>query len=175
MSESSTIALRPATLADVSLLRRWDEQPQVIAADPNDDWGWEVELARTPAWREQLIAELDGRPIGFIQIIDPAQEDSHYWGDVPDHLRAIDIWIGEPTELGKGYGTTMMRLALARCFADPQVTAVLIDPLTSNTRAHRFYQRLGFTFLKHRRFGDDDCSVYRLDRATWSEVNAQAV
>jgi hypothetical protein len=78
MPESSAIALRPATLADVNLLRRWDEQPQVVAADPNDDWGWEVELARTPRWREQLIAELDGRPIGFIQIIDPAEEDSHY-------------------------------------------------------------------------------------------------
>ncbi|WOD39795.1 GNAT family N-acetyltransferase [Nodosilinea sp. E11] len=170
MSEPSPIALRFATLDDVSLLRHWDEQPQVVAADPNDDWEWEVELAHTPAWREQLIAELEGRPIGFIQIIDPAQEDSHYWGEVPDNLRAIDIWIGEPTELGKGYGTTMMRLALARCFADPNVTAVLIDPLTSNTRAHRFYQRLGFKFLEHRPFGDDDCSVYRLDRATWSEV-----
>ncbi|WOD39940.1 GNAT family N-acetyltransferase [Nodosilinea sp. E11] len=158
MSESSNLALRPAILADVSLLRRWEKQPHIAAAGI-DDWGWDVELARTPAWREQLIAELDGRPIGFIQIIDPDQEDSHYWGDVADHLRAIDIWIGEPTELGKGYGTTMMRLALARCFADPQVTAVLIDPLTSNTRAHRFYQRLGFTFLEHRRFGDDDCSV----------------
>jgi aminoglycoside 6'-N-acetyltransferase len=170
MSESSDLTLRPATLADVSLLRHWDEQPQVVAADPNDDWAWEVELARTPAWREQLIAELKGRPIGFIQIIDPAQEDSHYWGEVADHLRAIDIWIGEPTELGKGYGTTMMRLALARCFADPQVTAVLIDPLTSNTRAHRFYQRLGFKFLEHRCFGDDDCTVYRLDRNDWANA-----
>lgn len=174
MPESSAIALRPATLGDIALLRRWDEQPQVVAADPNDDWDWEVELARTPAWREQLIAELGGRPIGVVQIIDPAQEDSHYWGEVPANLRAIDIWIGEPTELGKGYGTTMMRLALARCFAAPLVTAVLIDPLDINTRAHRFYQRLGFTFLEHRRFGDDDCSVYRLDRATWAEFNAKA-
>ncbi|WP_081972521.1 GNAT family N-acetyltransferase [Leptolyngbya sp. KIOST-1] len=112
MPESSDLALRPAILADVGLLRHWDEQPHVNAADPNDDWGWEVELGRTPAWREQFIAELKGRPIGFLQIIDPAQEDSHYWGEVPAHLRAIDIWIGEPTELGKGYGTTMMKLAL---------------------------------------------------------------
>ena len=93
---------------------------------------------------------------------------------MPANLRAINIWIGEPTELGKGYGTTMMRLALARCFADPLVTAVLIDPLDINTLAHRFYQRLGFTFLEHRRFGDDDCSVYRLNRATWAEFNAKA-
>jgi hypothetical protein len=54
--------LRPATAADLALLRHWDEQPHVIAASPNDDWGWEVELNRSPDWREQLIAELDGRP-----------------------------------------------------------------------------------------------------------------
>jgi aminoglycoside 6'-N-acetyltransferase len=118
--------LRPATPADLNLLQLWDEQPHVIAADPNDDWHWEVELDRTPDWREQLIAEIEGRPIGFIQIIDPAREDSHYWGEIAATLRAIDIWIGEETDLGKGYGTKMMQLALARCFADPAVTAVLI-------------------------------------------------
>jgi aminoglycoside 6'-N-acetyltransferase len=159
--------LRPATSADLELLRYWDEQPHVIASDPNDDWGWEVELERTPDWREQLIAEIGGSPIGFIQIIDPAREDSHYWGDVPDNLRAIDIWIGEKANLGKGYGTQMMQLALTRCFANVMVTAVLIDPLASNTRAHRFYERLGFQFVEHRQFGDDYCCVYSLKRTDW--------
>ncbi|MBB3062669.1 GNAT family N-acetyltransferase [Microbulbifer rhizosphaerae] len=160
--------LRPATPADLDLLRHWDEQPHVIAADPNDDWGWEMELARNPDWREQLIAELDSRPIGFMQIINPALEDSHYWGDVPENLRAIDIWIGEARDLGRGYGTRMMELALDRCFADPAVTAVLIDPLASNVRAHRFYERIGFRFLERRRFGEDDCFVFRLERAEYS-------
>jgi aminoglycoside 6'-N-acetyltransferase len=58
--------------------------------------------------------------------------------DVPANLRAIDIRIGEARDLGKGYGTVMMRLALGRCFADPAVTAVLIDPLKTNRRAHPF-------------------------------------
>jgi hypothetical protein len=44
------------------------------------------------------------------------------------------------------------------------VTAILIDPLASNVRAHRFYERLGFRFVERRRFGDDDCVVYVLDR-----------
>lgn len=48
----------------------WDEEPQVVESDLNDDWGGEVELARDSDWREQLIAEIDGRSIGFIQIID---------------------------------------------------------------------------------------------------------
>ena len=156
--------LRPATLADLELLRRWDEQAHVVASDPNDDWGWESELDRFPDWREQLIAEVDGRPVGFMQIIDPRREETHYWGDVPENLRAIDIWIGEESDLGKGYGTSMMKLALTRCFAEPSVSAVLIDPLASNWRAHRFYERLGFRFVERRRFGNDECLVYRLDR-----------
>ncbi len=46
------INLRLATLADLDLLRHWDEQPHVVDSDPNDDWGWEVELDRAPEWRE---------------------------------------------------------------------------------------------------------------------------
>lgn len=162
------IRLRPAQLNDLSLLAHWDKQAHNIAADPNDDWNWLVELGRSPAWREQLIAELDGRPIGFLQIIDPKEEESHYWGQVAPHLRAIDIWIGEEEDLGKGYGTLMMQLALQRCFDDPLVTAVLIDPLESNVKAHRFYERLGFQFQEKRLFGEDHCLVYRLDRTVWA-------
>jgi aminoglycoside 6'-N-acetyltransferase len=160
--------LRPATFEDLPMLRGWDEQPHVVASDPDDDWNWETELAHRPDWREMLIAEQDGRPIGFLQIIDPAREESQYWGDVPDGLRAIDIWIGASADLGKGYGTQMMRLALARCFADPGVSAVLIDPLASNVRAHRFYERIGFRFVERRRFGDHDCFVYRLERGAFA-------
>jgi hypothetical protein len=83
---------------------------------------------------------------------------------VAPSLRAIDIWIGEADDLGRGHGTRMMRLAVARCFADPAVTAILIDPLESNTRAHPFYERLGFRYVEHRWFGEDYCRVYRLDR-----------
>jgi aminoglycoside 6'-N-acetyltransferase len=154
-------------------LNRWDQQPHVIQSDPNDDWHWEIELMRNPAWRDQLVAELNGRPIGFIQIIDPANEDSHYWGEVGENLRAIDIWIGEMEDLGRGYGAIMMQLAIQHCFKEKNVTAILIDPLESNVKAHRFYERLGFKYIENRKFGDDNCRVYRLDRMDWinSPVN----
>ncbi len=58
-----------------------------------------------------------------------------------------------------------MGLALARCFADPKVTTVLIDPLAGNVRAHRFYERLGFRFVERRLFGKDDFFVFRLNLA----------
>ncbi|MDV3309322.1 MAG: acetyltransferase [Cyclobacteriaceae bacterium] len=163
--EDLEIRLREAIEDDAELLRFWDSQPHVVASDPNDDWHWEEELGRKPPWREMLMAELDGKPIGFVQIIDPALEESHYWGDVEPNLRAIDIWIGEAAYLGKGYGTRIMMKAIARCFDDPAVTAILVDPLASNVRAHRFYERLGFRFREARTFGNDDCHVYRLERS----------
>ena len=161
--------LRPATIADLNLLQHWDSQPHIIASNPNDQWDWFVELKHKSEGREQFIAEINGRPIGFIEITAPALGDSNYWGNVTANLRAIDIWIGEETDLGKGYGTKMMQLALSRCFADPLVTVVLVDPLASNTRAHRFYERLGFQFVEQRWFGNDDCFVYRLNRADWHD------
>ena len=174
LSAPPVVRLRPAVPADAPLLRRWDDEPHVVASDPNDEWDWETELARTPDWREQLMGEVDGRPFGFVQIIDPAREESRYWGDAPPHLRAIDIWIGDAADLGRGYGTALMQLALARCFAAPEVTAVLIDPLAANVRAIRFYERLGFEFTERRRFGLDDCAVHRITRAAWSARAAAA-
>jgi aminoglycoside 6'-N-acetyltransferase len=161
--------LRAATIEDLATLLRWDAKAHVIAATGADDaYPWAQELPRDVAWRELLIGEHEGRPVGVLQIIDPRIEETHYWGDIAPDLRAIDIWIGEEADLGRGFGTEMMRLAIARCFADMAVTAVLIDPLAANTRAHRFYERLGFKRIGRRYFGDDDCFIYRLARTDWA-------
>jgi aminoglycoside 6'-N-acetyltransferase len=163
------ISFRPASINDLKLLKHWDRQPHVISANPNDDWEWETELLTNPDWREQLIAELDGRPVGFVQIIDPAREETRYWGNIEAGYRAIDIWIGEADDLGKGYGSTMMKIAIERCFSNPAVHTILIDPLASNTKVHRFYEKLGFQFVEERVFGNDRCSVYQLNR-TFNQI-----
>lgn len=162
-------------MADVPLFERWSRQPHVIAATTDDpaaeqafeDANWPDELAAQDEYNEYLVAELNGRPIGAMQLIDPNLEKTHYWGEIQPDLRAVDIWIGESDCLGKGYGETMMRLAFQRCFADPAVTAIVIDPLASNKRAHRFYRRLGFEPIGRRMFGDDDCIVHELSRDAW--------
>lgn len=169
--ENNTITLRLATLADVDKLHEWDKKPHVIASGADDDWVWEDAINNTADWQEQLIAELNGIPIGVVQIIDPEREETHYWGKITPNLRAIDIWIGEETELNKGYGALMMQLAIERCFAPKQVTAIIIDPLTRNTDAIRFYKRLGFEFIEKRAFGEDECHVHQLTREKWEALN----
>lgn len=171
------LRLRPAGPQDLVVLRAWDEQPHLQAATgPNSDWDWVNQLARDPwpDWRDWLMAEVseggegDWRPVGFLAIIDPAREESQYWGPCPPGLRAIHIWLGEERDQRQGFGRRMMAAALDRCFADPGVRAVLIDPLVANTAAHRFYEAMGFTRVDRRMFGDDDCFVYRLERKQWS-------
>ena len=138
--------LRDANPDDIPILEHWDRQPHVIEAGGDDDWfDWHYEIPRKLDWRKQLIAEIDGRPIGVVQIIDPALEQTHYWGEIGTGFRAIDIWIGEARDLGRGYGTQMMQITLAR-----------------------FYERPGFTTVEQRRFGNDDCLVMRLERSDWA-------
>lgn len=173
---SNTLILRRAVPEDAAILARWDREPHVIACATDDPEAevafegavWAEEIAASSDVSFYLIAEVDGRPIGAMQVIDPHREPTGYWGEVELNLRAIDIWIGETDALGQGYGTRMMTEALNGCFADPSVAAVVIDPLNSNTDAHRFYQRLGFRPVGRRLFNDeDDCLVMRLERADW--------
>lgn len=176
------IVLRPATLDDVATLDEWARRPHVIRATTDDptadeawaDADWADEVARADALgadvHQVLVAELDGRPIGMVALQDAHREPSHYWGDVAPGVRALDIWIGEPDLLGRGHGTEMMRQAIERLFADPAATEIVIDPLASNTAAHRFYRRLGFEDVGRRRFDGSDCLVMRLDRARWEAV-----
>jgi aminoglycoside 6'-N-acetyltransferase len=185
------VKLRRATAEDAVWLDLWDKDEDVITCstdDPNatiafEDTEWAEELAAQDEHSYYLIAVVmgtdlfsvenrsvpitSGRPIGAMQICDPHLESSHYWGEIAPNLRAIDIWIGSPQDRGKGYGTEMMRLALEHCFADPRVTGIVIDPLASNERAHRFYRRMGFKPIGRRNFGRDDCLVHELTRRDW--------
>ena len=179
VSSPAEVRLRPATTDDAGLLAEWDREPHVIACS-TDDPGADIAFGGIQ-WREELedqsevsfyrmaevAADGDWRPIGVLQIIDPHREPTRYWGEIEPNLRAIDIWIGPKHALGRGFGTQMMTLALDACFAAPEVTAVVIDPLNTNTAAHRFYQRLGFEVVGRRMFDTDDCLVHRLERATW--------
>jgi aminoglycoside 6'-N-acetyltransferase len=169
------ILLRRATLDDVAILDQWDTDPAVIAATSNDAGAerafggldWRAELRNGSAVSYYLIAELDGRPIGAMQICDPHLEETHYWGNVEPNMRAIDIWIGAESDRNTGHGSTMMRLAHELCFADPEVTAIVIDPLATNTRAIAFYRRLGYVPVERRLFDGDDCLVLKLTRQAW--------
>lgn len=157
------------TIDDVALLIRWDDDSDVAAAigGRGADWyDWPAELIRDVPWRELLIADEDGRPIGFLQLTDASEEESHYWGDMKRGTWALDIWIGSPDDRGRGLGGEAMKLALGRVFDQHGAEMVVIDPVTDNRRAIAFYEKLGFERVGVREFGDDECLVMRLSRSS---------
>jgi aminoglycoside 6'-N-acetyltransferase len=166
----TALSYRRATAADAPLFEAWNAMPHVRAAVSADgsrgfgvDWAAELEDVRLA----YIVVSDDAGPIGFLAIVDPATDP--YWGEMPPGLRALDIIIGDPARLGQGHGTEMMRWALDRCFADPSVEAVLVDPLAGNERAIRFYRRLGFRDLERRLLDDrSDCLVMQMPRAAWA-------
>jgi aminoglycoside 6'-N-acetyltransferase len=166
------ITLRKTTIKDIPILNYWDKQDHVMFASgndanqsENDPNYWEYELSLCDAKTYQYyIAELDGVPIAYLQMINPGLEVTKYWGDMEDGYRAVDIIIGDKENLGKGYGTTIMRLILDICFKDQTVKGVYIDPLSKNLRAIKFYQKIGFEFVDNRNFDEDNCDVYYISR-----------
>jgi len=175
-----TRVLRAATYADIATLLCWDADPTVIAsgADNPDaviawgednDWAENIDLYERDVW-EYWIAEVDGRPICCMQLCDPHLEPTHYWGEIEPNLRALDIWIGEPDARGRGHGEMIIRFGIAAAFEGSSVTAIIIDPLASNARAHTFYQRLGFVPVERRMFGEDDPLIHKLTREDWSKA-----
>lgn len=176
-SPDITVRLRPATVDDAATLAAWDREPHVIACSSDDPLlevafggpDWTDELTNSAYELDYRIAEVNGQPVGVLAICDPHTEPSRYWGQIEPNLRAIDIWIGPAEWLGRGVGTRMMTQIVDECFAEPGVSAIVIDPLNSNTAAHRFYQRLGFVVEGRRMFEEDDCLVHRLTRANWEQ------
>ena len=163
------VVLRTATIDDVPLLEKWDEDEEAASWGGDDDnYDWDYELPRSVEWREFLIAEVDSVPVGMVVIIDVLQEESHYWGyNAPQNSWAIDIWIGESEYRSKGHGTKMMEEAFKLCFLKHGASSIVIDPLISNQRAIAFYRRLGFIEVGPRQFGDDDCLVLSISAADY--------
>ena len=130
---NTSIVLRSARLADVPLLERWARQPHVIPATTDDpaaekafeDTYWPDELAAQDEHNQYVIAELDGRPIGAMQMIDPHQESTHYWGEIqPGRTEGV-------RSLGNVLWSGPFRLAISRLSTsvpyDLRAPSLLVD------------------------------------------------
>lgn len=148
---STSINLRPMTEADLSMLHDWLNRPHIV------EW-WGGERPTLQEVRDQYaprileservlpyIGLLDGVPFAYAQSYVALDAGGGWWEDETDPgVRGIDQSIADPTLLGKGLGTLLVRTLVARLFADPSVTKVQTDPAPENLRAIRCYEKAGF-------------------------------
>ena len=91
-----------------------------------------------------------GRPIGFIQCY-RIDSDPEYAAalalDAP--AAGIDLFIGEPAEIGWGRGPQIIRQFLRDVvFARYDVAECVIGPSVKNARAIAAYEKAGFVYFK---------------------------
>ncbi|HEX9494796.1 MAG TPA: GNAT family N-acetyltransferase [Candidatus Limnocylindria bacterium] len=149
----------PLTEADLPLIRRWLLEPHVrrwwdeasSAAYPEDELDkYRARIDGTDDSSDIFFIRHRGRPIGFIQCyrIDDADEYGRALA-LDASAAGIDLFIGEPAEVGHGHGPKIIR-AFVRdvVFARYDVAECVIGPSVKNASAIRAYEKAGFRFFR---------------------------
>lgn len=141
------ITLRPAMLADLSIIRAWLRRPEVA-----DWWGplesteAEVRIALQSPSALCRIVEWDATPIGYAHAIDAA-----IWGaDLPQDLEPgtweLDVVIADPAHRGRGAGMEALRLLRQEVFASTLATAVCVFVSIRHEAVVRAFEKAGFVW-----------------------------
>jgi len=153
--KSPGIQFRPMSLDDLPTMHRW------VNAEHVREW-WDPLpsldsvaakytsriLGKEPT--RSFVVESSRRPIGYIQtylIADYPDYARHV--DASDHAAGVDLLIGEPEYIGRGFGPELLcEFLRAIVFADDSVAECIIGPDVRNLRAIRSYEKVGFRFWK---------------------------
>lgn len=143
------IRLRPATLFDLDMIRRWLARPDI-----QDWWGpisqteAEVRLALDSPHAMCRIIETGPDAIGYAHAVDAA-----IWGDaLPEELEPgtwdLDLFIAAREHRGQGAGAKALELLKAEVFTTTLAVAVCVFPSIRNEQAVRAYEKAGFRWKR---------------------------
>ena len=131
------VVLRPLEAEDEPAIHA------VLGAPENHEWwpGYDADRIRREYFTEPdddttaYAVEVDGAVVGLIQ---------SYEEDDPEYRHAgMDIVLA-PTATDRGLGTDAIRTLARHLFDDDGHHRLVIDPATTNARAIRCYEKVGF-------------------------------
>lgn len=140
---------------DLPLLKSWLEAPHVRRwwrANRTDPVIHAIETGGGASQQggeahDAYIAEMDGRPIGYVRGLWAARHPEGAWDgveNVTDATMAIEFLIGEVDLVNLKHGRAMIRAFAAELFADPGVDRLVADPARDNWPANIALKRVGF-------------------------------
>jgi aminoglycoside 6'-N-acetyltransferase len=140
----SLVTFIPVTEVHRPLLRSWLSQPHT-----QEWWGdvdEEIELIYDDKGEhDPFIACVNDEPIAYIQVWRPSKHPDLPWQHkMTSTTRGIDITIGDDRNLGRGFGSMIVKAFAAKLFSEG-ATRLIIDPDISNERAAAAYIKAGFT------------------------------
>jgi len=146
MLHGPRVTLRPWTKDDITTLRRWHGDPEVMRY-----WGERAALVSADRFEAEMapggdftkfgengyfcICDEHGRAIGRID----------YGGlALPECRAELSILIGEKDAWSKGYGTEAIVVLLDHLFNEMNAHRVWLEVFPDNLRAQRAYEKVGF-------------------------------
>jgi aminoglycoside 6'-N-acetyltransferase len=167
--------------ADFPLLRTWLERPHVARWWHHETSPEAVARDFGPAARREepsddLLALLDGRPVGLVQRCRLAdypgyRDEIATVVPVPGGAVTLDYLIGEPELTGRGLGPELIRSILARTWAElPDANCVMVPVAAANRASWRALEKAGLRRVAEGELEPDnpadgrDHYVYRADR-----------
>jgi aminoglycoside 6'-N-acetyltransferase len=118
--------------------------------DPEEELGHIRDMIEGRDTTRPYIFEVDGTPVGYIQVWFIGHHQNAPWLDenpwlaaLPADAVGVDLSIGEAAWLSRGVGSAALAAFVARLRAEGHET-IIIDPDPANTRAVRAYAKAGF-------------------------------
>jgi len=143
------------TMSDYAHLLQWLAIPEVLQwyegrdktfdlADVLAEYGPGGEHERNgtiPA-----IIELDGDPVGYVQLYELNDPDDAAGFDLDDGrgIWSFDVYLGRPDLFGRGVGRAVCRAAAEHLVSERRASDVVIVPYVDNARAIAAYRAAGF-------------------------------
>lgn len=139
---------------DESYLLKWLSDPKVLEFYEGRDVSFAMEDVKRKFFdREDEVKRCmvvyKGKEIGYIQYY-PINSDTSNLSVYQrmDGVYGLDQFIGESEFWNKGIGTQIVTSMVKYLFSENKASRIIMDPMTSNGRAIKCYEKCGFQKVK---------------------------
>ena len=146
------ISFRPVTRADLPLLAEWLARPHWREwwGEAETELGYIRDMIEGRDTTEPYLFELDGTPLGYIQMwriadnrFEPWLTEAPWLAELPDEAVGVDLSLADTARLSQGIGSAVLRAFVTR-LRERGHHVIIIDPDPANLRAVRAYKKAGF-------------------------------
>ncbi len=170
--DEKNISFRKLTIDDLPLMHKWLNDPYVHEWYDKDKENTLEEITQRYAPKVQgekptdcYIILFENKPVGYIQTykVNDWPEFGDYVG-YDDHTASVDLFIGDSTVRGKGFGSIMLKKFLKEIiFSNGDITTCIIGPEPKNIRAIKSYEKTGFHYVKTVQVGNEPDPTYIME------------